>query len=405
MPRERRAKTVTGERLVTLAERLADEIRPHAAAHDRAGTFPFESFAALKESEYFVASIPVELGGLGVTSVHDVVVASSRLARGDAALTLGVNMHFAYVLNVVRRWRMACASGHERRSRAFAETLERIATEGTVFAAASSEPGQDLTRPATTATRTPVGWVISGRKIFCTMSPVADILYAAVTYVDDDGAERYGYAMIPRKTPGVVVHDDWDALGMRASGSNTVTFENVHLPAAALPGGYPAGDAVEYMARTLNAGLLHAAAALGVAEAADAVVMRRLAGRDELDARSLMLAAENVVDLSACRAVLSRAAQLVDEQHERNPAAPHTAEELTDLFAEAQAAKTFIGEVAVRIVDRTLALSGGAGYLNGSPLARAYRDVRATAFMHPLGANRAYAFLGELAAGREPSLR
>jgi hypothetical protein len=73
-------------------------------------------------------------------------------------------------------------------------------------------------------------------------------------------------------------------------------------------------------------------------------------------------------------------------------------------LAEAQTAKTFIGEAAVRIVDRTLALSGGAGYLNGSPLARAYRDVRATAFMHPLGANRAYAFLGEIAAGREPSL-
>jgi hypothetical protein len=45
-----------------------------------------------------------------------------------------------------------------------------------------------------------------------------------------------------------------------------------------------------------------------------------------------------------------------------------------------------------------------AGYLNGSQLARAYRDVRATPFMHPLGANRAYAFLGRLAAGREPSL-
>jgi len=59
----------------------------------------------------------------------------------------------------------------------------------------------------------------------------------------------------------------------------------------------------------------------------------------------------------------------------------------------------------VRIVDRALALSGGAGYLNGSPLARAYRDVRATPFMQPLGANRAYAFLGELAAGREPTLR
>jgi alkylation response protein AidB-like acyl-CoA dehydrogenase len=114
--------------------------------------------------------------------------------------------------------------------------------------------------------------------------------------------------------------------------------------------------------------------------------------------------AENVVTLSACRAIFSRAAALIDEHHARNPTSPGTPDELTSLFAEAQSAKAFIAEAAVRIVDRALALSGGAGYLNGSPLARAYRDVRATAFMHPLGANRAYAFLGQLELGREPSL-
>ena len=51
-----------------------------------------------------------------------------------------------------------------------------------------------------------------------------------------------------------------------------------------------------------------------------------------------------------------------------------------------------------------LALSGGAGYMNRSPLARAYRDVRAGAFMHPLGANRAYAFLARIALGMRPEL-
>jgi alkylation response protein AidB-like acyl-CoA dehydrogenase len=117
-----------------------------------------------------------------------------------------------------------------------------------------------------------------------------------------------------------------------------------------------------------------------------------------------MLAAASFVDLSTCRAVFSRAAALIDDHHERNPASRGTAQELTHLFAEAQSAKLFIGEAAIRITDRALALSGGVGYLNGSPLARAYRDVRATPFMHPLGANRAYAFLGQLAAGREPSL-
>ena len=404
MPHELKATTAAGQRLVALAERLGKEIGPRAAEHDRDASFPFDSFDAVKESGYLVAPIPLEFGGLGVTSLHDVLVASCRLARGDAALTLGVNMHFAYLLNVVRRWQMAHASGDERRTRAFAETLEEIVGEGTVFAAASSELGQDLTRPATTATRTEEGWIVSGRKVFCTMSPAADVLYAAVTHADRSGGARYGYALVPREAPGVVVHDDWDALGMRASASHTVTFENVRLPLSALRGGFPVGDSVAYMDRTLNAGLLHAAAALGVAEAADASSRDGLARRNEIDPRTLTLAAENVVELSACRAVLSRAGALIDEQYEREPAAPPSADELTGLFAEAQCAKTFIGEAAPRIVDRALALSGGAGYLNGSPLARAYRDVRATAFMHPLGANRAYAFLGELAAGREPSL-
>ncbi len=151
------------------------------------------------------------------------------------------------------------------------------------------------------------------------MAAAADVLYTAVSYTDDRGSERYGYAMIPRETPGVVVHDDWDALGMRASGSNSVSFENVRLPASALRGGFPVGDAVEYMERNLNAGLFHAAAALGIAESAHAGVADQLARRGELDSYTQVLAAENVVDLSACRAMFFRAAALIDEHHERNP--------------------------------------------------------------------------------------
>src|SRR4051794_40774433 len=202
------ARTECGGRLVALAETLADEISPHAAAHDRDASFPFESFAAVKKSGYFTAPIPEELGGLGVTSAHDVLVASSRLARGDASLTLGVNMHLAYLQNVVRRWRAAATSGDNRREEALAASLRQIAADRVVFASAVSEARQDLTRPATTATRTPDGWVVSGRKVFSTMSPAADVLYTSVTFAGDDGGERYGYAMIPQGAPGVVVHDD-----------------------------------------------------------------------------------------------------------------------------------------------------------------------------------------------------
>ena len=402
MSMELTAKTAAGRALVATAERLAEDFAVRAAAHDRDGSYPFESIDALRHAGYFAAPVPDELGGLGVSSIHDVIVASGRLARGDASVAIGVNMHLVVVLSLARRWRMARALGNARRERAFAGSLRRIASDGIVMAAAMSERGQDLTRPLTEAVRTEGGWRIDGHKVFCTMAPAATILLTSVRFADDDGVERYAYVEIPADAPGVRINDDWDALGMRASGSHSVTFDGVELPAAALRGGFPTGRAVPYLERNLPSGLFHASASLGIAEAAFARAARpdRING----DARAPMLVAESAIDLTASRATISRAAALIDEHHAANPTADGTDEEITALFAEGQAAKTFVNEAATRVVDRALALSGGAGYLNGSPLARAYRDVRAGAFMHPLGANRAYDFIADVALGRPHEL-
>ena len=145
------------------------------------------------------------------------------------------------------------------------------------------------------------------------------------------------------------------------------------------------------------AGLLHASASLGIAEASCRAATEAAARRERLDARARMLVAESAVELSACRASLSRAAALLDEDDGADV-------DVTALFAEAQAAKAFVNEAAARVVDRALALSGGAGYVSDHPLARAYRDVKAGAFMHPLGANRAYEFLADISLGHEPAL-
>jgi alkylation response protein AidB-like acyl-CoA dehydrogenase len=404
MPIELTANTEAGARLVAVAERLSEELATRAAEHDRAGSFPFEAIDALKAAGVFAAPVPVELGGLGVSSAHDSVVAASRLARGDASVAIGVSMHLVAVLNMERRRQVAVAAGAERRAGAFASSLKEIVDDGVVLAAAISEPGQDLTRPGTVATRTESGWRIDGRKMFCTMSPAATDLYVSVTYADGDGVERYAYAMVPTDAPGVVVHDDWDALGMRASGSNSVSLEGVELPESGVRGGFRAGDPLPYMERNLVAGLFHAASSLGIAESADAIARRGVAGRINGDARPRTQVADNAVDLAASRGVLSRAAALIDEHRAANPASDGSAAELGALFAEAQAAKAFVNEAAARVVERALALSGGAGYVNGSPLARAYRDVKAGSFMHPLGANRAYDYLGRVALGEEASL-
>jgi alkylation response protein AidB-like acyl-CoA dehydrogenase len=404
MPIELTARTDAGARLVAISERLAEELAARAAEHDRDGTFPFEAIDALKGAGVFAAPVPVALGGLGVSSAHDLVLAASRLARGDASVAIGVSMHLVAVLNMERRRQVAVAAGAKRRAGAFASSLKEIVDDGVVLAAAISEPGQDLTRPGTVATRTPSGWRIDGRKMFCTMSPAATDLYVSVTYADGDGVERYAYAMVPTDSPGVVVNDDWDALGMRASGSNSISLEGVELPESGVRGGFRAGDQVPYMERNLVAGLFHAATSLGIAESADTIARRGIAGRVNGDARPRMQVADNAVDLAASRGVLSRAAALIDEHRAANPASDGTAAELGALFAEAQAAKAFVNEATARVVERALALSGGAGYVNGSPLARAYRDVKAGSFMHPLGANRAYDYLGRVALGEEASL-
>ena len=117
MPIELAAHTSAGTRLVMIAEELSVELAARAADHDRDGSYPFEAIDALKAAGYFAAPVPIELGGLGVSSAHDLVVASSRLARGDASVAIGVNMHLVAVLNMERRRAVAVAAGAERRAR------------------------------------------------------------------------------------------------------------------------------------------------------------------------------------------------------------------------------------------------------------------------------------------------
>src|SRR5829696_8916515 len=109
MPIELTAHTDAGARLVAIAEGLSEDLATRAAEHDRDATYPFEAIDALRAAGYFAAPVPVDLGGLGVYSAHDLVVASSRLARGDASVAIGVNMHLVAVLNMERRHQVAVA--------------------------------------------------------------------------------------------------------------------------------------------------------------------------------------------------------------------------------------------------------------------------------------------------------
>ena len=200
----------------------------------------------------------------------------------------------------------------------------------------------------------------------------------------------------------MVVHEDWDALGMRASGSNSISFEGVELPEHAVRGGFRAGDPLPYMERNLVAGLFHAAASLGVAESADAIARKGLAGRINGDGRPRMQVADNAVDLAAARRGLVAGGRADRRAARCGPSPGVERRRAGSAVRRVPGRQGVCRRGGARIVDRAMGLSGGAGYLNGSPLARAYRDVRAGAFMHPLGSNRLYDYLARVVLS-EPS--
>ncbi|HYF47349.1 MAG TPA: acyl-CoA dehydrogenase family protein, partial [Acidimicrobiales bacterium] len=121
---------------------------------------------------------------------------------------------------------------------------------------------------------------------------------------------------------------------------------------------------------------------------------------------SLRTVGENAADLAAMRAVLTRATDAADAHlaRERPGDEDEALRRSAQAFAEVQQAKAVVDRLGPAVVDRTLAISGGGGYLTASPLAKAYRDVRAGPFMHPLGANRATRLLGEVALGQAPTM-
>ena len=180
--------------------------------------------------------------------------------------------------------------------------------------------------------------------------------------------------MVPRDAPGVTVHDDWDAMGMRSSGSCSRRSRTLRSKAGAGPGA-PAGIlSAEFLELFLNSGPAHTAAALGVARRATSSRSRASQEADE-ESRSRdspfvqERAAENSIDLAAARPSSRRALGMIDEYEEDHPNERGRMAEVTPVFVEVQRAKTFVTAAAVRILDRALAMSGGAGYLSANPLA------------------------------------
>ncbi|MQS38535.1 acyl-CoA dehydrogenase family protein [Streptomyces katsurahamanus] len=404
---ELRPVTANGEHMVAAVADHHDFLAEQARATDAEGRFARESVEALVDAGVFAAPAPVELGGSGVERLRDLTVITARIARADASVAVAHAMHTAlawYFARVVRFSADGDAGCPPRR-----EWLRAIGERRMLLCSAVAERGADYWNLATTATATPDGWVVNGRKILASVSPAATHFYCRLR-AERGGGRHLASAMIPASTPGVRVGDDWQGLGLRGSGSGSVLFEGCVIPDEALMVRGPWGrrDPAMLEGRAVS-GMGLNGVYLGLAEAARDHALRALAtgtpsGRARVRSAAVKTAvAEMETALTAARGTLGAGLRDFDAQLLLNRPWSVTAETGRAMMKECQTVSLVVGRAAREVVDHAMTLTGGASYTAGHPLARAYRDVRAAPFMPPYSPpEEAVDFLADTTLGEPP---
>ena len=205
--------------VIAMARRIGSVAAPHAARHDREGSFVTEGYEAIRANGFGIIAVPRELGG-GGHDLETVCRALAVLARYCTNTALAISMHQHNVLSLAWRWRLG--------DRAVERTLRRIAFGDVIL---SSSGSADPANPGVTAIPVEGGLLVTGRKRFCSGVPGADLVLT-MARVEEGGQQWTTTVLIPTSDPGTEIIPDWDALGMRGSGSNPVSFTDVFVPDA-----------------------------------------------------------------------------------------------------------------------------------------------------------------------------
>ena len=407
---ELRPRTAQGRVVVAAAEKLIPTFVERAPAADAANELCRPNFDDLRTSGLAAAFVPEELGGLGLESIHDWIVAIATLARGDASTAIAITMQHGASRGMTAAYQAAKAElgADHQTTHNLAQPLRALVSGEMVVCATATEVGTDNLHPMTEAVRDGDGWRINGRKIFVTMSPIATHIATVIRIRDDEGDTLAG-VLLPMDSPGVEPQDDWDALGMRSSGSQSVVFNDVRVPLHAPRRFAPWGQwGVVNLESRATANTVLLGAFLGIAEAAHDLAVETLQSRSRVGQPVSErpgvqhVAGEMTLELAQCRAVLGTLGVEMDAYLERHRDSPASFEEAHHLMRDYQLAKWTVNRGAIGVVSKAMDLLSGSGYTNTHPLARLYRDVRAGPFMQPFGATELREYVGQVTLGHYP---
>ena len=368
--------------VLEVARGLADEFATRAAEIDQDGRFPHENIARLKEAGYLTLPIPAELGGAGA-DLATVCQAQSILAGGCASTALATNMHI-FGLGAAAE---SLVDGQEE-----ARMVLQLAATGVVIGGSFTDAATGLNVRASSTPAEPVdgGFVIRGRKAFCSLAPALDVFYGTAGVTDGRGLLLFA---IGRDAPGLSFVDTWDTMSMRGTGSWDVVFDDVFVPEFMAQVGTPWDVWDRRSERMLSwFACTVAAVYLGIAQSAAEFAMTNLASR-KLGGMELPLsrqpgiifaAGEVDAELRAARALLYDTIRR--REHTLLPA------------AEVVAVKYGVTNAALRVVERCFRMVGGSALYRRLPIERMFRDVQAGP-LHPPTNDLALEGMGRAALG------
>jgi alkylation response protein AidB-like acyl-CoA dehydrogenase len=205
-----------------LTDEMLARFESRAATYDRENRFFDQDFEELRSSGYLKLPLPSEFGGAGVT-LAGMCRQQRRLAYHAPATALGVNMHVYWVGVAADLWRRGDTS---------LEWMLRDAAAGEIFAAGHAERGNDIPVLLSTATaeRVEGGYRFTGRKQFGSLTPVWTRFGLHGVDASDPGHPKIVHAFLPRDSPGYLIKETWDVVGMRATRSDDTILEGAFVP-------------------------------------------------------------------------------------------------------------------------------------------------------------------------------
>jgi alkylation response protein AidB-like acyl-CoA dehydrogenase len=342
-----------------MREFAAGEIAPGAADRDEQARFPSELIPKLGEQGVLGIMVPDEFGGSGYDAKSNAIILE-EIARVDAAVALLVGSHNSLCCGHI------FLAGSDDQKRKY---LPPLAGGDKLGAWALTEPGSgsDAGAMRTRATLEGDCWVIRGDKQFITQGSTAGTYVIMASTDPSLGTRGISAFIVERETPGLVIGRLEKKLGVRASDTAALHFDDMRVPRANLLGNVNEGFK-DVLSVLTSARIGMAALAVGIAqgaldEALSYARRRRQFGKPILEYEAIQwMLADMATENEAARLLTWHAAWLKDNQQ--------------PFLRIASQAKLYSSEVAVRATSKAIQIHGGYGYLKDSPVERFYRDAK-----------------------------